>query len=68
MSPRKAAEQNWVQGFWIKTFTTLHKYKAAHQLDNLVKDADISSWLTKEKTMLLSENLLKVRHCSTFVF
>ena len=49
MSPQKAAEQNWVQGFWIKTFTTLHKYKAAHQLNNLVKDSDIPSWLTKEK-------------------
>lgn len=65
MSPWRAPGHDGVQGFWIKRFTKLHD-RIARQLNEVVQNATVPTWMTKGRTVLIAKDPAKGNIPSNF--
>ena len=54
----KAPGHDGVQGFWIKKFDILHE-RIAHQLNKMIEENEIPSWMTYGRTVLCQKDTKK---------
>ena len=58
VSEWKSPGPDFVQGFWLRNFTSLHR-RMTEQLSKCLEEGDIPNWMTEGRTVLIMKDKTK---------